>query len=490
VLGDVAGFAGSQYFLRFAQLLKGFLVARVLGPAGNGLWQHFVLITEYCEYSHLGALQGLNKVLGHRIGRGDRPGSDATQRAGVGFTMASSAVLFLALAAYVAIRWDRLAPYDRWGLPLVGAVVVAKQLAFVYHTVLRAYSRIGLISVAETVFGVANLALSIALLFVWGVAGLLIAWIATRLATALWMIRSSGLGIGASLARGELGVLLATGLPIYLFQLTRVGLRNVDRVLVDSVLDNAQLGIYGLAVTLAGLVRYAADAVGFVLYPLFLRSYGETGDARAGWERLAKPTELLALLVAVSLGFSWLVLHLPILWLLPEFVASIEIYRLLTLTVAFQCLAVLPGFYLMAIDRQNLLVPLGVGAIAFDLLAGRWMIAEGHGLPGVAVAMGIGSALYSAAVLAYAAGLGLASGRARLAWLVRVHVPIVLGAALVAVVGWAVPRSPLGAASEYVRAGVEGLLFLALTVPLLVSFERRHRVLGRLRRGRGGAGGR
>jgi O-antigen/teichoic acid export membrane protein len=488
VLGDVAGFAGSQYFLRFAQLLKGFLVAKILGPAGNGLWQHFVIITEFCEYSHLGALQGLNKVLGHRIGRQDAGGSRAAQQAGVGFTMASSAVLFAALVAYVALRWDDLEPYDRWGLPLVGAVVVAKQLAFVYHTVLRAYSRIGLISLAETAFGISNLVLSIAVLFKWGVAGLLVAWVLTRLVTAAWMIRRSQLAAGASLAGAEIRVLLATGIPIYLFHLTRVGLRNVDRVLVDSVLDNAQLGIYGLAVTLSGLARYAADAVGFVLYPIFLRSYGETGDPRAGWDRLARPTELLTLLVAVALGLSWLILHLPVLWLLPEFVPSIEIFRLLTFTVAFQCVAVLPGFYLMAIDRQNLLVPLGVAAILFDLVVGRWMIAQGHGLPGVAVAMGIGSLLYSTAVLVYAAALGLSSARERLAWIARVYLPVAVVSGIVAGLTWSVPRTPLGEAGESLRAGVEGLLFLALTLPLLVGFERRYRVLARMREGRRGPG--
>ena len=39
ILKDVTGFVGSQYFIRFAMLLKGFVVARLLGPTGNGLWQ-------------------------------------------------------------------------------------------------------------------------------------------------------------------------------------------------------------------------------------------------------------------------------------------------------------------------------------------------------------------------------------------------------------------------------------------------------------------
>jgi O-antigen/teichoic acid export membrane protein len=295
------------------------------------------------------------------------------------------------------------------------------------------------------------------------------------------MIRRGGHGFRPALVPAELRELLWTGLPIFLFQLTRVGIRNIDRVLVDSVLDRSMLGIYGLAVTIASLVRYVADSVGFVVYPLFLRSYGETGDARAARDLLTRPTELLALLVPVALGASYLLLHLPVLWLLPEFVASIDIYRLLTLSMAFQCLAVLPGFYLMAIDRQNGLVPLGLAAIAFDYFAGRWMIAAGWGLEGVALAMGVGSFFYCTAILMHAGVFAWGSARASLAWTLRVYAPVALFATLVAVLRWSVPRSPLAAAGETVRAAFEGGVFLAVAVPVLAAFERRHQVLRALR---------
>jgi O-antigen/teichoic acid export membrane protein len=481
VFRDVAAFAGSQYFLRVAGLLKGFIVARVLGPAGNGLWQHFVIISEYAQYSQLGALQGLNKVLGHRVGRGDDASAEAARRTGTGAVMVGAIALWIALCGWVALRWDHLDPADRWGLPLLGLVAVAEQASFVTMTILRAHSRIGVISAAETGFAVCNLVVSIALLLRWGAAGLLIGWLVSRTATAWWMIRRGGYGFRPALVPAELRELLWTGLPIYLFQLTRVGIRNIDRVLVDSVLDRSMLGIYGLAVTIAGLVRYVADAVGFVVYPLFLRSYGETGDPRAGRDLLTRPTELLALLVPIALGVSYLLLHLPVLWLLPEFVGSIDIYRLLTLSMAFQCLAVLPGFYLMAIDRQNGLVPLGVAAVAFDYFAGRWMITAGWGLPGVAFAMGLGSFFYCTVILLHAGAFAWGSPRGALLWTLRVYAPLALFATLVAVLRWSVPRSPLASAGETTRASLEGGVFLAVALPVLAAFEKRHGVLRALR---------
>jgi O-antigen/teichoic acid export membrane protein len=484
VLRDVATFAGSQYFLRLAGLVKGFIVARVLGPTGNGLWQHFVIISEYAQYSQLGALQGLNKVLGHRIGRGDEVSSAAARDTGTGAVMGSAILLWLALCAWVALRWEYMDPADRWGLPLLGLVVVFEQASFLTMTVLRAHSRIGVISAAETVFALSNLIVSVALMLRWGAAGLLVGWLASRAATTWWMVRRGGYGFRPALVPAELRALLWVGTPIYLFQLTRVGIRNIDRVLVDSVLDRSMLGIYGLAVTIASLVRYVADAIGFVVYPLFLRSYGETGDARAARSLLTRPTELLALLVPIALGASYLLLHLPVLWLLPEFIASIEIYRLLTLSMAFQCLAVLPGFYLMAIDRQNGLVPLGLAAIGFDYFGGRWMIEAGWGLPGVALTMGVGSFLYCTVILLHAGTFAWGSARLSALWTLRLYAPLTLFAALVAALRWTVTHTPLAVAGETLRATVEGAAFLGVALPVLAAYERRHGVLRTLRRRR------
>jgi hypothetical protein len=90
---DITGFAGSQYVARAATLLKGFVVAKILGPEGNGLWQHFVLISEYALYSHLGTIPGLNKDLGHRVGERDEALVRKTQNAGTAAVLISAVAI-------------------------------------------------------------------------------------------------------------------------------------------------------------------------------------------------------------------------------------------------------------------------------------------------------------------------------------------------------------------------------------------------------------
>jgi O-antigen/teichoic acid export membrane protein len=276
-------------------------------------------------------------------------------------------------------------------------------------------------------------------------------------------------------------VLLVTGFPLWMYNLTKLALRNVDRVLVDSVLAKSDLGIYGLGVTLASLVRYSADSVGFVIYPIFLRLYGETRDPLRLRDHLEKPTAFLALLVPIALGFSYLVLHLPVLWFLPEFVASIEVFRLLVVSIVFSCLSILPGFYLMAIDRQNWLVPLGAGAVAFNYFVGLLAVRAGLGLPGVAGVAAAGLFLHCTCVLAIAGRHARGSTLAGLRWVGATYAPPAYLAAVVAAIRFGIPRTPLEAWSESARAGVEGALFLLVSVPLLVLFERRTGFIGRLR---------
>lgn len=488
ILADVAGIAGSQYVLRFATMIRGFVVARVLGPAGNGLWQHYSLIFEYGQSAQLGFMEGYNKRIGHLIGSRDDAHLERARATGMTGILAAGTVVWAVLGVVVATRWDTLHPTDRWALPLLGALVLLEQLTNTYKALLRATGRIPLITRVQLRFAFSNLALSLALLPGFEMAGLLGAWFVTRAGTTALFIHESGDPPRFGWSGAEVRALLVAGFPIWLYNLTRLALRNVDRVLVDQVLPNEKLGIYGLAVTLSSLVRYSADSVGFVIYPVFLRMFGETRDPTRLREHLEKPTAFLALVTSIVLGFSYLVLHLPVLWLLPEFVESIAIFRLLTLSIVFSCLAILPGFYLMAIDRQNWLVPLGIGAVALNYFAGLAAIRTGEGLPGVALASAATMFLHCTVVLLICGRHARGSFVAAVRWVGESYLPVAYATGLVLALRFAGTLPGVRDWSEVARASTQGALFLLVSVPLLVLFERRTGFVRKLREGRAAKG--
>jgi O-antigen/teichoic acid export membrane protein len=486
VFRDAAGFATSQYVLRFSNILRGFVVARLLGPAGNGLLQHYMILFEYGISLHAGILPGLNKHLGHRLGAGDEEEVHTAQRTGLGGMVLAGVLIWIGLCIWVATSWQTLHPVDRWGLPIIGFLVVMENITNTYRALLRARGRIGPISTLSVIFAVSNLTLALMLLPGLKIYGVLLAWLVTRVATTLWFIRTSGEGFSLGLDRRALWTLLVAGLPIFAFQTTRMMLRNIDRVLVDSVLNHEDLGIYGLAVTLVGLVRYGAEAVGFVMYPIFLRQFGESRDPTRLRENLESPTEFLALTVPVMLGFLFLTLHLPILWLLPKFEATIPVFRLLSASVVFSSLSVLPGFFMMAIDRQNWLIVIGVVTVAVTYFVGRMAIAAGYGLEGVAVVTSAALALDTTVVLAISGRFAFGSLRSAMAWIARSYAAGAYVAAVLIGIVWGTPHTPLAQWTEVGRSLTQGIFFLGVMAPAILVFERRTRFLQKLKRGRKG----
>jgi O-antigen/teichoic acid export membrane protein len=482
ILGDVAGFASSQYLLRFTTLIKGFVVAKLLGPAGNGFWQHYSLIFEYGQHGQLGLMEGYNKRIGHMLGRRDEGGVGAARAVGLAGITAGAAVAGLAFCVPIVMYGGSVDPVDRWALPILAVLIVLEQITNCYKALVRAYGRIPLISSVQVRFAISNLVVSLAVLPWAGLVGLMVAWLITRAVTMTWFIRKSGEPFVLAWDRAVLRDLLVTGFPIWLYHLTKLALRNVDRVLVDSVLRKEDLGIYGLAVTLASLVRYGADAIGFVMYPIFLRLYGHTGDPGHLRDHLEEPSGFLAIFVPIVLGFSYLVLHLPVIWLLPDFLPSIEVFRLLTVSIVFSCLSVLPGFYLMAIDRQNLLVPLGAAAVAFNYFAGLAAIRAGWGLPGVAAAAAVGLCLHTTVVLVISGRFARGSVRAAWRWVGEIYAPLAYTSVLVVVLHAGLGPTLLAGWSETARASTEGVLFLAVSAPLLARYEARTGFLAKLRR--------
>ena len=69
-----------------------------------------------------------------------------------------------------------------------------------------------------------------------------------------------------------------------------------------------------------------------------------------------------------------------------------------------------------------------------------------------------------------------------LAWIARSYAPIAFFAAVVLGIRAISPRTPIGDWGETPRSAVEGLVFVALSLPALWIYERKTGVVRRLRR--------
>ncbi len=275
---DTLGLAVSQYVARGMLLARGVLAAVALGPAGFGQWNALNLILDYGGYASGGALQGLDLRLPAPTARGDAGEARRLLAGAWSMVLAGGTLFALLLVAALASGRPTLLRGLGWSAPLLMLAAALLQLVLQYHgSALRARGRFGAVSGSAAAQALLGGGLGLALVWRFGIHGLLWGWLAGTLVALVW-VRLAAPDVplwpgapaeGARLVRG--------GFVVFAFFIVSLVLRSVDRLALIHYGTPADLGAYSLGLMAAGLVLYVPEAAAAVLYP---RIAAAAGDAR------------------------------------------------------------------------------------------------------------------------------------------------------------------------------------------------------------------
>jgi O-antigen/teichoic acid export membrane protein len=384
---DLFTLAGSQYLVRILLIARGFIAARLLGPAAYGAWNAVVLVIEYGAQSQLGSLQGLDQTVPGRIVDQDRRGLDQIKRAALFNILLGGALYALLCLGYFTRSQGQLRA--SWGLFGIGLAVACALLTNLsnYHTsILRSHGRIEIVSLWWVIQGLIGAVLGVALIPAFGAWGLLWGWFAGTLAAMLF-VRVVGRNVAPIVPRpGRAGVkLLSVGLPMFLYVGLNFVLRSLDRVMILRFLGTEHLGFYSLAVMAIGLLLYLPDSAGYVMYPRLLGRYHASGDDP---EAIREPVHQVLGAVSIVLpalcALAYLAADDSVLWLLPKFREGVPSLRILCFGAAALGLGNLCAIVLMVLRRHQLLVPAALASLGLGSVAMLLAIRFGFGIRGVA----------------------------------------------------------------------------------------------------------
>jgi len=385
----------SRYFVRGLSLIKGLVVARVLGPNLYGVMGLLAVFIGYSAYADLGIFGGLTKDVPVHLARKEE--ARAREAEGAGF----SAVLLLTLvfAAVVTVAlWGRTADMTR-ALPALAFAMVSQQV-FKYCTVLlRARSRFSETALAWTVLQLLDMGLELALIFPLGLTGIFLGQGLAFLVAASFIIVRNGLFPRLHLNVRLSANLIAAGIPLVVSTLTFLLLQTVDRFLIVGFLDTTALGHYMIGVFCANLIYFIPESLGYVLFPNFRERLAElTKDQRPPVRYIELPTRILSYVLppftaAVFLGIPVIGL------LLPAYVPGLASARILVMGTFFLSLVTSVTSFLIAADRHRQLMLIQAGAVVMDLVLNTVALKTGRGIEGVAMATAVSYVFYATASL-------------------------------------------------------------------------------------------
>lgn len=464
---DTLVLAVSQYVARAMLLARGVLAAAALGPAGFGQWNALNLILDYGSYAPGGALQGLDLRLPAPTARGDAGEARRLLAGAWSMVLAGGTLFALLLVAALASGRPVLLRGLGWSAPLLMLAAALLQLALQYHgSALRARGRFGAVSGSAAAQALLGGGLGLALVWRFGIPGLLWGWLAGTLVALAWArlatrdvpLRPGALAGGLALVRG--------GSVIFASFAVSLVLRSVDRLALIHYGRPADLGAYSLGLMAAGLVLYVPEAAAAVLYP---RIAGAAGDARileSARGQVARAHRALAVLLplAVAVGMVWVAPALA--WWLPRYRDSVEAVRLLALGALLLSASTLPGYWLLGSGRARSLLLAGLACTAVTALLVFAVAARAPRPSPVALAACVGYGVFAAAIATLAAR-DLHPGRGgRLAFAVSSFLPA----------GWAAAAAfvacRVGPAESVLAAGARTLAVALVYAPVLWGLGR------------------
>lgn len=363
---------GSSYIALVASVVRSIIIMRLIGPHGRGVQRLAGLIKGYLTNVSMPWRHGVAKELPLAIGAADSQRAAEVEDAGFFATS-----LFTAIAAAGMIFYAVFVSAGDWetrvAIATGGALLLAEDVGSLYWSTLRSWGRFRLLALGEIVRTISQFALMVVGAWALGVTGVMLGWLSAALLLLLYLEFASRIAIRTRIRWEHVWRLARIGIPVTMISFSDVLLRSIDGTILVRFYGEEQLGLYSLAMQMAGYLYALPRAAGFVLWPKVLQSYGAADDLHQKRRRVLLPTIGLSAVMPVIGGAAWVLLPMMVAVVVPDFLPAVPAAQVLSLGAIFLALPMSVNAALVASNREPLVITANlVGALIAG--GGTWYV--------------------------------------------------------------------------------------------------------------------
>lgn len=384
ILRQSSKLSGANLAGAVLSLGENIVVARVLAPALLGNIGFLMLWSQYASFVRPGFWSAAYREIPTLLGQRRTEDAITIQNAGLTADWVWLVVPVSVMLVASAFFDD---PLLRVGLWLTAAAFVATTLFSSVTEVHWLHQRFGLITRIRVASRLLTPAIGVALVFAFGVYGVLWKLLLVPLLLAVAVARyGPSIGFRWTWNRALLVKLLQVGIPLSLISLFAAGFRIVDRTVVSAWLSREDLGYLTFALLYINLTISFITDFGSVLQPVFWTELGRAGDVR----RVRQTVERLALLILVAATAAATLLQAAfpafVYWFTPRYEAAIPTFEVLAFTTATLTATIMPSLVLESsvVGRQGAAAAAWAISVAVNVGLAIAAVRAGYGLVGVA----------------------------------------------------------------------------------------------------------
>jgi O-antigen/teichoic acid export membrane protein len=376
--------------------------------------------------------------------------------------------------ASVILLYSGSATSDRVLWLLLAGLVIPQNMWQNLQVALRSQKRNNLCSSLSILIAMMSTVLGVAGAYAFGLMGFLVAlalsYLVGFVATSLLQVPIRFPSLDLAAAR----LLVRAGLPITAGDLLKLLMWNVDKILIWALLGKPALGIYALQSTITSAVMLLPAGVAEVFYPHVVSQLGQERKPALMARYVTDGAELLSRSMLPLLAVVYLCFHLPVRWLLPDYIDTVTPGRILVLATFFPIFGTVTGAVLLAMGGQRQLFTASLAGVLVAT-TGVWLaIHFGAGFAGIALGAAAGLMTRACCSAAFVVGRIDLSPTARRRLVLRSVAGFGLLLAAVTAANLIVPDSPASPSSDILATAGRCLIALCILAPSTFGVWRAH----------------
>jgi O-antigen/teichoic acid export membrane protein len=382
IIRDATVFSATLYVSQALYMVRGFIIARVLGPSAYGVWSIFRTFLSSSPYLGLGVQQAMVREIPLSLGEGDGGKVPViTQTSLFWNLLVTSCVMVI---AFILSLTPLIKEY--YGeVRLAGFVFMLNSVYLFIQSKLKGEKNIILLSKYIFSYAVLNTVFVLSLLFFLKIQGILLGMMISHLILFTVIVLKGHLSFQLMIDRKVLWKLINIGFPIMMLWSIFFLMRNADKFIVIAMLGKTMAGYYGVAAFISSIVSYISYSVTTVLLPRMMYKYGETREAKNIEAYYTKPIIILTGFIPIILGIIYINIDIIVKSFLPQYLPSINVLHILIASLFFSTIWGIPANLLIALNKQRMFMYITAGVLLFTILLDIVVIQIGFGMRGVAV---------------------------------------------------------------------------------------------------------
>ena len=402
IIKDSSIYTVSTIISQLLGVFTSIAMRRFLTPEMMGIWTTFLVILNYSLFAHLGVFTAVEVKIPYLRGRNENDTIQHVRNAA--FTLAiviSTMVIAIAfLGSYIFAQ--KITPDIILGIRILAFIIMATLFYNLYIVMMRADKKFFLLSKGIVFNSLAMLLFVSIFTYFFKLRGIYFATLFATAASWLYLYFKTGYRLNFYF-KGEVAKMLAKiGLPILLSGIAYTILLSIDKIMIVKMLGPRELGYYSIAILALTYTHNFPKLFSIVIFPTMQEEFGKSSSHKDLLRYVRQPSLIMAYIFPVVLATAYFAIPVLVYYVLPKYSDGIISMKILLIGCFFISLVPLTHNFIIAINKQTVLIPITLAAVACGIGLNYLMITAGYGISGVALGTSIAYFIYFAIMFLYA----------------------------------------------------------------------------------------